>query len=169
MAFGSKQTLKAHPLVIRACSALLKKNDRVVGSDDVLQDTCLRVLQLKELQAIHKPDRYARRIARNLVIDALRRQKRLRALFIDSPNAVEMPDDQPSAERVLIGKELLGQALAEIDKLPVRCREAFVLHRFENLTYPAIARKMGVSTSTVEKHISEAMTRLIRALDLEEP
>lgn len=127
----------------------------------------MRVLELKEPQAIREPDRYIGRIAKNLFVDGLRKQKRAKTLFVDTSNAVEVPDDQPSAERVLAGKELLGQVMAEIDRLPVRCREAFILHRFENLTYPAIARNMGVSISTVEKHIAEAMARLARALDLE--
>jgi RNA polymerase sigma factor (sigma-70 family) len=137
------------------------------NADDVLQEACLRVLELKEPQAIREPDRYIGRIAKNLFVDGLRKQKRAKALFVDTSNAVEVPDDQPSAERVLAGKELLGRVMAEIDRLPVRCREAFILHRFENLTYPAIARNMSVSISTVEKHIAEAMARLARALDLE--
>lgn len=172
MGHGPKQTLKADPFVIGACSILLRKS--TVGpmsnnGDDVVQDACLRLLELKEPQSIREPDRYARRIARNLFVDAFRRQKRLRALFVETSNPVQIPDDQPGAERILAGKELLGLALAEIDRLPIRCRDAFILHRFENLTYPAIARKMGISTSTVEKHIAEAMARLVLALDFELP
>lgn len=168
MALESKQPSKAYLLASRACTALLRQNGKNPGrADDVLQETCLRVLELKEPEAIREPDRYAGRIARNLFVDRLRRQKRAKVLFIDSADAVEVPDDQPSAERILAGKELLSQVMVEIDRLPVRCREAFILHRFESLTYPAIARSMGISIGTVEKHIAEAMARLARALEVE--
>ena len=66
---------------------------------------------------------------------------------------------------MLSGKESLAGVLAAIEKLPPRCREAFVLHRFENLSYPLIAHRMGISISAVEKHIAEAMARLSRARD----
>jgi RNA polymerase sigma factor (sigma-70 family) len=159
-------TSKAQAQAVKACSTLLRKGEAGTGNaDDVLQEACLRVLELKDPHAIRDPARYAGRIIRNLFVDGLRRKKRAKAVFVDSVPTVEVPDDQPNAERVLAGKEILGQVMAEIDRLPLRCRQAFILHRFENLTYPAIARTMGVSIGTVEKHIAEAMARLARALD----
>jgi DNA-directed RNA polymerase specialized sigma24 family protein len=65
MALESKQTSKAHRLVTGACSALLRQNGKGLGNtDDVLQEACLRVLELKEPQAIREPDRYIGRIAK---------------------------------------------------------------------------------------------------------
>lgn len=164
---GSVQTSIVH-LLTNACFALLRKTTTgVANSEDVLQEACLRVLELKEPEAIREPDRYASRIAKNLFVDGLRKQRRSAALFVDFADTVEIPDEQPSAERVLCGKDTLGQVMAEIDRLPPRCKQAFILHRFENLPYPIIARTMGISISTVEKHIADAMGRLARALDPE--
>lgn len=44
-----------------------------------------------------------------------------------------------------------------IDSLPPKCRQAFVLSRFEDRKYKEIAGLMGISIKTVEIHISKAL------------
>jgi len=49
---------------------------------------------------------------------------------------------------------------AEIDNMPDRMREVFLLSRFENLSAAQIADKMGISIQTVRNQISSALSRL---------
>ncbi|QEE49217.1 RNA polymerase sigma-70 factor [Flavobacterium alkalisoli] len=55
--------------------------------------------------------------------------------------------------------------LNEIDKLSPKCREVFLLSRFENYTNSEIAKKLDLSIHTVEKHISNAIKHLRTNLD----
>src|SRR5690606_28096198 len=48
---------------------------------------------------------------------------------------------------------------AEIDNMPDRMREVFLLSRFENLSAAQIADKMGISIQTVRNQISSALRR----------
>jgi RNA polymerase sigma-70 factor (ECF subfamily) len=50
--------------------------------------------------------------------------------------------------------------LAALDALPPRARAVVILRRFENLTYPQIAQRLGISVSAVEKHMGRAMSAL---------
>jgi RNA polymerase sigma-70 factor (ECF subfamily) len=50
-----------------------------------------------------------------------------------------------------------------LERLPDRVRAAFVLHRFEELSYAEIARRLGVSVSSIEKYISQALKELTAA------
>jgi len=94
----------------------------------------------------------------------LHRSKRREAALFQPLTEVEFkPGDAIDPERILAGKQELGHVLAAIDALPPRCREAFTLHRFHGLSYAGVARRMGVSTGTVEKQIAEAMRRITRA------
>jgi RNA polymerase sigma-70 factor (ECF subfamily) len=134
--------------------ALDARQRRSAGdADDIAQDACMRALDVESPQRVREPLRYLFRIARNLVID--RRRKRVRdALLAESLAVIERGSGNPAD---------LERVLAAIAALPPRCREAFTLHRFDGLSYAAIARRMGVSTSMVEKHIAEAMVRVTRA------
>jgi RNA polymerase sigma factor (sigma-70 family) len=137
---------------------------RSLDGEEIAQDAVLRVLQVKDGAAIDDPLRYLFRVARNLFVDAERSRARERTKIDPAADLETRADSAADAERVLAGKERLEQALAVISDLPPRCRLAFRLHRFEGLSYVAIAREMGISPSMVEKHIAEAMLRLVRAL-----
>ncbi len=49
-----------------------------------------------------------------------------------------------------------------LEKLPEKCKQVFVLSRFEEMKYVEIADKMGISKNTVENHMGKAL-RLLRA------
>jgi RNA polymerase sigma-70 factor (ECF subfamily) len=74
-------------------------------------------------------------------------------------------DDAPtaealSAERVFVGRDDLDRAVEALKQMPTRTREVFLLHRFEEKTYGAIAAQLGISVSAVEKHIMNALRTL---------
>lgn len=133
-------------------------------SEDVRQDTFVRALSLETGKGIREPVRYILRIARNLFMDGKRRRRRETLIFDRFDVGAQSASDPFNPERIVSARQELQHVLAVIDRLPLRCREAFVLHRFEHLSYSTIARRMGVSTSTVEKHIAEAMFRIASAM-----
>jgi RNA polymerase sigma-70 factor (ECF subfamily) len=73
--------------------------------------------------------------------------------------------DELSPERRLLGREALGRLVTALQTLPPRARQAFTLHRFEEMTYAAIAARMGVSVSAIEQLISRASERLTAAME----
>jgi len=141
---------------------------RSLDGEDIGQDAVVRVLQTRDVAGIENPVRYLFRVARNLFVDAERVRARERLVIDPGADLETRADSRADPERILAGKERLEQALAVIEDLPPRCREAFRLHRFDGLSYVAIARRMGISPSMVEKHIAEAMLRLVRALGREQ-
>lgn len=61
------------------------------------------------------------------------------------------------ADSLLLYEELEREIHAVIDSLPERCKEVFLMSRFENLKNREIADKLHISTTAVEKHISKAL------------
>lgn len=57
-------------------------------------------------------------------------------------------------------KDLQVKIDKTIDSLPEKCRQVFVLNRFEDMSYKEISKQLDVSVKTVEAHISRALKHL---------
>ena len=53
-----------------------------------------------------------------------------------------------------------------LEGLPAQCRRVFEMSRVQQLSYAEIAKELGISTNTVENHVSKAL-KLLR-IDLKE-
>ncbi len=63
-------------------------------------------------------------------------------------------------EQQYAAKELSAMLYNEIDKLPPKMREVFVLSRKDEFSYKEIAQKLNISDKTVKKQISNALKHL---------
>lgn len=61
-------------------------------------------------------------------------------------------------------QELIGLMNAEIDNLPSKCREIFLMNKKEGLTHTEISEYLDISTKTVEGHITRAFKILTEKL-----
>ena len=128
------------------------------AAEDRVQEACLRMLEAGKATPIRDQENYFKRILRNLRIDGARRATR------DAVLDEDLADPQPGPDRAAQARLELAVVAKTIETLPPRCRTAFELHRFGNLSYAEIAQRMGISISMVEKHIAEAVLRLATAL-----
>jgi RNA polymerase sigma-70 factor (ECF subfamily) len=143
---------------------LLNFLNRQVGDSDtaadLAQESFARVLGAQSSgQAVLDMRALLYRTARNLVVDQYRRAEVRRHEDIDALAEDQSPPAprhlQP--EEALASRQITHAYLATIDALPPRCREAFVLHVFDELSHARIAEHMGISVSMVEKHIVRGM------------
>jgi len=131
------------------------------AAEDRVQEACIRMLEAGRTGEIRNKENYFRRILRNLKIDGARQSARVAALPVDEM----LTDPQPGPERAAQARQELDRVARALEELPPRCRLAFELHRFGNLSYSEIAQQMKISISMVEKHIAEAILRLATALE----
>lgn len=68
-----------------------------------------------------------------------------------------LPDIEPEGIDNLIAGELETRINEAIAELPEKCREVFMLNRFENLKYQEVADKLQISVKTVETQMSKAL------------
>lgn len=132
---------------------------------DLVQDTYVRLLRLGDQQAVEQPRALLHRIAANLAIDHLRKEKHPVHAADGLDAAMAVPSQAPSPERELLSKQRFRVLLQTIDRLPPRTREAFLLCRVYGYSYQEIATRMSISESAVEKLLMRALDRSCEALE----
>ncbi|MBD9483347.1 sigma-70 family RNA polymerase sigma factor [Pseudomonas sp. PDM14] len=122
---------------------------------DLAQDTFIRVLLARTAGSLREPRHYLATIARGLVIDLYRRRS-LEQAYLDALAA--RPElYAPSAEtRVLILDSLMAIDRL-LDGLGPRTRAIFLAVQLDGLSYEKAAERVGVSVSTVRKHLARAL------------
>ncbi|ADU35051.1 sigma-70 family RNA polymerase sigma factor [Variovorax paradoxus] len=131
-------------------------NDRDAAAD-LAQESYARVLALRQSgETISNVRALLYRTARNLVVDQHRRSQHRDHEDIDAlPEfdgaATAARHTQP--EEVYAYEQHARAMVATIEALPPRCREAFVLNRFEGLSHQEIAERMGISRNMVAQHV----------------
>jgi RNA polymerase sigma factor (sigma-70 family) len=130
-------------------------------ADDLVQEACLRFANAGEAKR-ENPRAFLYRIVGNLVIDQQRMERTRRSVAIDKTAGIA--DPAPDAERGLLAKQRLAILSEAIAELPPRCRECFVMCRFDDLDPDEIARRMGISRNMVEKHLRVALAHCAKRL-----
>lgn len=124
--------------------------------DEIVQEAYARLWAVGA-ERIMNPRAYFFVTARHLVDEVLRRLRVVSIETIADIDALNIADGEGGPERRLSGREEIERMLHVLATLPPKCREAFELRKFEELSQREIAQRMRVSESTVEKHLVKAL------------
>lgn len=135
---------------------LLRRVRHRENAADLAQDTFLYVLGRPEhVAGLRQPRAWLSTIAHGLLVDRIRRQ-RLEQAYLAAIAALPEPE-VPGPEMRLILLETLARIDRLLDGLKPKVRQAYLLSRLEGLGYKAIAERLGVSLSSVEKYMATAI------------
>ncbi|MEM9678994.1 MAG: RNA polymerase sigma-70 factor [Bacteroidota bacterium] len=125
-------------------------------TDDIIQDTFLKLWNIREqLDTKKSVSHLLHKTAYNIFIDKYRRKQREQTM-LDGWMYKRLLEIIKTDEDVKKEKtRLVKQA---IEKLPPRCKEVFLLSKFEQLKYQEIAERLEISIKTVEAQMGKAYT-----------
>ena len=132
-------------------------------AEDIVQEACLR-FATTSTGPIENPRAFLYRVVANLVVDYQRKVQRRERSTVSLGSDIEIIDDTIDIERQLAARQRLALLSKAIGELPPRCRECFILRRFDDLDHDQIARRMGISRNMVEKHLRLAVTHCAQRL-----
>jgi len=140
--------------LLNFCTRMVKDHD---AAADAVQESYARVLAIQQSNVpVTAPRALLYQTARHVIVDQYRRGL-LRSH--EDLHALEEAEYPPlpahlQPEALLASAQAIEAYVATIEALPPRCREAFILHVFDELSHAQIAERMGASVSMVEKHIA---------------
>ena len=101
-------------------------------------------------------------MAANLALDHLRVEKRRGDILAEADGLVWRASEDLTPERHVMAKAELAHVEAAIRALPERSRRVFHMSRFEGLSQPEIAGRLGIGI-TVYKDLKRALDTLVKA------
>ena len=124
--------------------------------DDVVQETYARLLGLSEpaSHAVRNWHAFLFTSARNVALDRIRKSRVVSLDAMVEMESLDTLDQQPSADEALNARQELSLLADAIAGLPDRCREVLTLRKLYGLPQRVIAQRLGISESTVEKHVA---------------
>lgn len=147
--------VETHRNALRAY--IIRVSNSGVDSDDVLQEIFLRLWRVKEPGSIQNPRAYLMMVARNTMVDISRRRR--------AGAGGDGAEADPSYQSGLMDYcEMVLAVERTLAELPHKCRQAFMLCRYEGLSTAEAAHRMSISERMVQKHLVKALAHFRRNL-----
>ena len=131
--------------------------------EDLLQEVFLRAHRALSQRRIEQPRAYLHRIAGSAIADHFRRESRRGSPPLDTDaidDAGDLSSSMPTPQDFAICDETWSSLIDAIECLPPQARRSIVKHKLEERSCLEVARSMGISIRTVEKHLACGMTGL---------
>jgi RNA polymerase sigma-70 factor, ECF subfamily len=129
------------------------------SAKEIVQDAFISMWEKRETIDMDRPVKsYLAMVIHNKCTNYLRDNRKFDQYILDIENLLDIPEYESSD--TLVADELKIKIDTAIGELPEKCREIFVLNRYENLKYQEIADKLQISVKTVETQMSKALQHM---------
>lgn len=150
-------------LVAETRNGLARYLARLCASPDDVQD----VMQEAYLQVFcalrqsgpegHTPAALLFTTARNIAYSRHRHSRVVAAAAPSVSAGEQLRREQAGIEQQVDRGEQMRRLLKAVNGLPPKCRDVFVLRMIEGMSQREIAEQLGISVSTVEKHLARGL------------
>jgi RNA polymerase sigma factor (sigma-70 family) len=160
-AWFKREILVHEEALVRYVERMWRDRDEV---RDLRQETYVRVYEAAARARPLQPKSFLFATARNLMTDHIRRRRIVAIDLVGDLEALNVMVEEKSPEVRTSAYEDLRHLAEALDTLPPKCREVVWLRRVDELPQKKVARQLGITEKTVEKHVMKGMRLLAEAL-----
>lgn len=133
-------------------------------SIDLVQELFLSIWEKRDrFPDANNPRAYLMMAVKNRCYNQLSKSK---IVYEDSDTLKEVFISTEDTSQPIESKEAEANIQSQINNLPEKCKEIFILSRFEHLSYREIASLLNISVKTVENQIGNALKQLRKNLKI---
>ena len=136
--------------------------------DDIAQETFVRAFLAEQKGGIQHPKAYIYRVARNLAFEILTKKSTQLTSYIEDSCDLSLLQSGEDVESTAIVMEKFDRVKVAIAEMPPQCQRVFIMHKVYGFKYKEISQQLGISVSTVEKHIMTGLKKCKQSVKSQE-
>lgn len=150
---------EVHPHEAQLRSYLRGSFPSVRDVDDVVQESFLRIWNVRARHTIRSAKDFLFQIGRNVATDIIRRECSSPIDVLSDLDSTTVAENGPGVHELICTREELAVLADAIARLPSRCREIVMLRKIQGVSQKEIARMLGVSEVTVQNQVARGVNR----------
>lgn len=131
---------------------------------DASQEAFLRAYAAEIGNATPMSEALLYTVARNLALTELRKRTFRATDTMEDMSDLHLHDPSGGPEAHLERQQMIAAVELAMDRMAPKCLEVFRLRKIEDASHAAIAKQLGISTKTVERHMTQALRLCHEAL-----
>lgn len=154
-----KTHLLPHEPMLRAW--LKSRFSKGVDIDDVIQEAYMRVLKARKTGEVKAPKAFLFATARNFALNTVRSAMLRGEITEMGIEEFDIVDQGRDVTETIARNQELEILTKAIQSLPERCRQIFTLRKVYGMPQREIAKKLGISSRTVNAQISIGINKCL--------
>lgn len=140
----------------RVIARITQSRDEI---DDLAQEAFLKSVAAEKQTSIDNAKAYLFEAARNVARTERTRRTRNILQEVEDSATLDVYVDAPSMEEIMISRERFGMFCEAVSQLPPQCRKVLLMCKVHGKSHKEISHSLGISESTVEKHVGTGLAR----------
>jgi RNA polymerase sigma-70 factor (ECF subfamily) len=133
---------------------------------DLVQEVYLRMLRVRDSDAIRNPEGYLFTVATHVVYEhSLAARRAMGSIDADHADTAGIADPSHGFEELFDLQARIARLREVLEQLPPKCRATVHLRYQHGLSYQEIGTELGISAHMVQKYLGTALAHCRRRMD----